>query len=134
MGEPAAIPRLAKPARGAGGQAQCRDKDARSLPPEKHVSRGGNQRVTVGLKEPIQSTQSASFSLCLCVPVVKKKLSRHRAEAFQPGIELAQGGLALLPMSLLPVPYAFFQRRQQVEGDVRRLKIAWIGMRDVMHE
>src|SRR5205807_1240865 len=63
-------------------QARCLDKDARSLPPGKHVSRDGNRRVTLGLKEPIQSEtmrQLFSVPLGLCGEQETKPPLRRRA-------------------------------------------------------
>jgi hypothetical protein len=64
----------------------------------------------------------------------KSKAADKRVRpTFQPGVKLLQGQLALLPMPLLAIANFAFQRRQQVESDVRGLEISRIGVGYVVH-
>src|SRR5262252_1528873 len=52
----------------------------------------------------------------------------------QPTIELAQRQLTLLAMALFAIADFAAERRQQVEGDVGRLKVPGVGVSDVVDE
>src|SRR5208282_4604109 len=49
-----------------------------------------------------------------------------------PSVELAQCPCTLLAVAFLPVANASFERRQEVEGNIRRLKVFALCLRDVV--
>src|ERR1019366_5340043 len=49
-----------------------------------------------------------------------------------PSVELAQCPFTLLAVAFLPVANASFECRQEVEGDIRRLKVLALCLRDVV--
>ena len=56
------------------------------------------------------------------------------ARFHHPLIERSEGPLALQPVPLLLVADAVLERRQQIEGDVRRLEVFRFGMGQVMRK
>ena len=53
---------------------------------------------------------------------------------FQPSIKFPQSQSTLLPVPLLAVTNLLLQRRQQIEGDIGRLEILGISVRNVVHQ
>jgi hypothetical protein len=59
-------------------------------------------------------------------------LSCDRTDLLQPRIEFPQCGFALQTVALFSVAHSLLQSGQQVERDIRGLKVARIGLRDVV--
>src|SRR5512140_1956195 len=59
---------------------------------------------------------------------------QSRLEINEPLVQRLERAVALPGMTLGAVANALLERRQQVEGDVRRLEALAVGRRDVVHQ
>ena len=73
-------------------------------------------------------SESVNLHRCLCDG---SHLPYHAGE---PLVELCEGAFALQCVALRAVANLFFQRWQQIEGNVRWLKVRGISMGDIIHQ